>query len=250
MPKGRVAINETYDMPSRGLLGESTPAKITLRAMTTIEEKMRLASTGITVMPNIIKACLVEPTNTDTHNWTVTDIQFAMYKLRTVTYGPEYKISLRCPRCGNKFDVTVNLDDLNVNELPDGFTSPFSIGPLPVSGDMLDCKFLTVRDYASIEKESKRILKKYPDYVGDPALILTIQHRIEKVNDEVLPGQRIQQYIENMHARDLSYFNSKYNDISDSYGIDIYDMVETCPKCQEDVTFDLPMNEEFFRPKY
>ena len=250
MSRGRVAINESYDMPSRGLLGEMTPAKITLRAMTTIEEKMRLASTGVSVMPNIIKACLVDPIDSDTHRWTLTDIQFAMYKLRTVTYGPEYKIMLECPRCGNKFEITVNLDELNVKELPDGFTNPFTIGPLPVCGDSIDCKFLTVKDYEDIEKESKRILKKFPDYVGDPSIVLILQHKIEKINDETLLGPKIQQYIEKMHARDLQYLNSKYNEISDAYGLDIYDMIETCPRCQNDVSFDLPINEEFFRPKY
>lgn len=250
MPRGRVAINETFDMPSRGLLGEMTPTKITLRAMTTIEEKMRLASTGITVMPNIIKACLVDPINSDVHRWTLTDVQFAMYKLRTVTYGPDYKIQLVCPKCGHQFEVNINLDDLNVKELPDGFTMPFVIGPLPVSGDTLECKFLTIDDYETIEKEAKRILRKYPDYDGDPSIILSMQHRIEKINGESLLPAKLQQYIEKMHARDYQYFNSKYSEVSDSYGLDIYDMIETCPRCGNDVTFDLPINEEFFRPKY
>lgn len=250
MSKEKVAINETFAMPSRGLLDEMIPESITLRAMTTMEEKMRLGSTGITVMPNIIKACLVDPIDSDTHRWTLPDIQFAMYKLRTVTYGPEYKLTLKCPKCGNEFEIIVNLDELPVNELPDGFVNPFAIDPLPVSGDELECRFLSIKDYVDIDKESKRILRKFPEYQGDPAMICMLQHKIVKVNGEVLQGKKLQDYCEKMHARDLRFFNSKYNKVADSFGMDIYDMAEACPRCGNDVEFDLPVTEEFFRPEY
>lgn len=250
MARSRTTIQETYNLPSRGLLGEDIPKTVKLRAMTTMEEKMRLAGSGITLMPDIIKACIVDPDGVDTHVFPLFDISYLMYKLRTITYGSEYKITLRCPSCGQRFDVTVNLDDLEVNELPDDFKNPITIDNLPISGDTIECKILTVNDYADIETEKKRIMKKFPDYVGDPELILSVQKRIVSINGESMPEFKVKEYVENLHARDYQYIISKYNDATASLGLVTTDLMEVCPKCGSDVDFDLPITTEFFRPRY
>lgn len=247
----RVAIQETFELPSRGIIynGE-IPAEITLRAMTTLEEKMRLASIGTTnVIPNLIKACIVEPKNLDVNKLKLADLQFLIYKLRIITYGEDYKISLRCLECGNQFDVTINLDEIPVKMADETYTEPFEIGPLPVSGDMLSCRILSSGDYIEIEKEARRIRSKFPNYVGDPEFILSYLYKIEKVNGEEIPYAMLQSYVENMHARDMRYFDSKYNQKVDSVGMDL-EMTRVCPICSVDVNFVLPITSEFFRPTY
>lgn len=245
----RVSIQETYDLPSRGLLGTDVPKNVTLRAMSTMDEKMRLSGSGLTLMPDLIKNCIVSPANVDTYKFPLFDIQFLMYKLRVITYGSDYKVTLRCPTCGATKEISVNLDEIPVVELPDGFTDKFTIGPLPVSGDTIECKLLNVYDYIEIERESRRILSKFKDYVGDPEMILNLQHKIVTVNSEEVPTYKIQSYVENMNARDLRFFNIEYEKIAGGYGLDT-DMFEVCDKCGSDIEYALPMTSEFFRPTY
>lgn len=245
----RVAIQETHSIPGYNVYGGRVPREFTIRAMTTVEEKMRLSSTGFDVIPRLISACTVSPENVDIGDLKLFDVQFLMYKLRTVTYGPDYKITLRCPHCGDIIDTTVNLDNLEVKAVPDDFVEPFEIGPLPMSKDVLECRILSSNDFMNIEREAKRIKNKNPNYVGDPEFILGYQYKIEKINGEELPPFKVQGYIEKMNARDLRYFDSKYNKIAEGYGINNIS-TQTCPHCGKDFNFVLPINDEFFRPTY
>lgn len=247
----RVAIQESYELPSRGAIYSdiNVPPEVTLRAMTTMEEKMRLSGTGMNVIPNIIKACVVEPENLDTNKLKLFDLQFLMYKLRIVTYGPDYKLSLRCPNCGKKSDFVIDLDSIPVNYAGESFKEPFTIGPLPVSKDLLECVVLTSQDYIDIEREARKIKSKFPDYVGDPEFILGYKYRISKINGETLPDGSLQQYIEDMNAKDMRYLDSEYSKLTDGIGMDL-DMIETCPSCGEEIEFTLPVTSEFFRPTY
>jgi hypothetical protein len=115
MTKGtssRVAIQETYTIPGHAIYGDDSYKNFTLRAMTTVEEKMRLAGTGFEVIPQLIGACTVSPEDVDVSELKLFDIQFLMYKLRIITYGPDYHLHLTCPHCGKEFDVKINLDEL------------------------------------------------------------------------------------------------------------------------------------------
>jgi len=246
-----VPISEKYEIPSRGkVYGDlDVPSEFTLRAMTTLEEKMRLAGQGLSTIPNLINACLMSPTDFDTSILKIFDLQFLMYKLRIVTYGPEYKLVVRCDNCGKENDVVVNLDDLPVKYAEDNYIEPFTVGPLPVSGDIITCRILSANDFIEIEKESKRILSKTPNYVGDPEFILTYRYKISTINgQEVLPF-KLQEYIEKMHARDMRFFDSKYADLTENIGLD-FEQVHVCTSCGSDIKYTLQVTDEFFRPKY
>lgn len=252
MAKSKSVITESYSIPSSNSQIYSDidmPEEFTLRAMTTLEEKMRLASSdGFKIIPQIIKACCVDATP-DLRRLKIFDLQYLMYKLRVVTYGPDYEISITCPYCGKTNKFTINLDDIPVNEVPSGFVEPFEIGPLPVNGDIVGCRFMTTLDYDNLQRESRRILNKYPDYVGDPEMILRWNYCILNKNGEELTIRDIQPYIEGLHAKDLRFLESKYDKLSSSFGLDLA-MVEKCDNCERDIEFTLPMTSEFFRPEY
>lgn len=254
MAKSKSTITESYTIPSAGskiYQGLEIPDTFTLRAMTTLEEKMRLASSdGFKVIPQIIKACCVEPEATpDLKRLKIFDLQFLMYKLRVVTYGPEYEVTITCPHCGKVNKITIDLDTIPINEVPADFIEPFEIGPLPINGDILGCRFVTTVDYDSLQRESKRILNKYPDYVGDPELVLKWNYILLTKNGNEMSAREIQPYIESLHAKDLRYLESKYDKLSTSFGLDL-SMVESCSECENDIEFVLPMTSEFFRPEY
>lgn len=247
----RVAIQETHTLPSNGALyrDSNIPVEITLRAMNALDEKRRLSSTGMQVIPDLINSCIVKPENIDASELKLFDLQYLMYKLRIITYGNDYKVNLTCPHCGERSEYTINLDNIPVKTLDEDFTEPFELDPLPISGDVIGCKILSASDYIKIEREAKRIRSKNPDYVGDPEFILAYQYKIVTINGEDVPPYKIQPYVENLHARDMRFFDSKYNAIVDNLGMDL-DMVEECNHCGRDIEFNLPVTDEFFRPTY
>lgn len=248
-----VPFQETINLPMRGITtlpdNEQSLESITIRAMTTAEERLRLSSSNaFSVIPNIIKSCIVEPENVDVMNMNMIDINFIMYRLRALTYGSDYEVDVPCNNENKFVTVHVNLNEIEVHEAKD-FTGEFEIGPLPKSEDVVTCKLTSPRDLQRIERDCRRILKKYPDYVGDPEFIIKWLYRITKVNGEEISSAEIRGYIEKMHAHDNAYLEDKYEDEVSKYGMDL-DMFEICPSCGADLEFRLPITGEFFRPRY
>jgi hypothetical protein len=248
----RVAIQEKYTIPSGGKIykDENIPAEFTLRAMTTMEEKLRLSASGGQILPELVKSCVVSPEKVDTKTLKLFDLEFLIYKLRIVTYGPEYKIQVGCNKCGRIFDNTVDLDKLPVKSLPDEFEEPFIIGPLPVSGDKLSCRLLSSHDFENISNDCNHLIEKFPKYIGDPSMIIDWDYKIVSKNGEPVKSTLdTQKYIESMHARDFQYLDSKYKQVADGFGLDL-NCTAVCPHCGEEVHYVLPVNDEFFRPTY
>lgn len=245
----RVPIREEYTLPSNGnLYNGSKNATVTLRAMTTMDEKTRLSSSGFTSVVNLLNSCVVAPEVFDASELKMFDVEFLLYKLRTVTYGNIYKVKAFCDHCGKFVDIDVDLDSLEVNFVPDDFTEPFDIGELPVSGDKLECRILSIADSIEMAKESQRILNKYKDYSGDPSFVLSYKYMIYSVNGEILPDFKKQAYVENMHAMDLRYLDEMTGSMVNDFGLNT--LIDTeCPICGNPLLFDLPINDEFFRPK-
>lgn len=245
------AVQEVYQLPSLGkVYGEDFPSEVTIRSMTTFEEKMRLGNQGFwNTMVNILNSVVTSPEDFDAQNLTLFDFYFLMYKMRTVSYGPTYKVSVKCPTCGKEMISRVNLDELKVNYLPEDFNPNFTIGPLPRSGDTLTCKFVTVKDEMNIEKKAKSILRDHPDYQGDPTYILNKAAQIKAINGEDKLPVEVQMYVEKMDAMDSAYLSQAYTKMTDLYGLDV-ECHDTCEDCGEDIQFLLPFNSEFFRPTF
>lgn len=245
------AIQEVYRLPSLGrLYGENFPGDVTIRSMTTFEEKMRLGNQGFwKTMVNIINAVVTDPEDFDANNLTLFDFYFMMYKMRTVSYGPTYKVMVTCPECGRQNEFKVNLDDLKVKYVDEDYKEPFTIGPLPRSGDVLQCRNLRVKDEIEIEKRSKDLLRDNPNYEGDPSYILTRAHEIVKVNDENKYPIESELYVSKMDAMDSAYFQQAYSKFSGDFGLETM-CNGTCKHCQEEIRYSLPFNSEFFRPTF
>lgn len=253
MADERVAMQTTYQIPGFSLyknLGMNIERDFVLRPMTTMEEKLRLSSPGFGTIAQIIKACLKSNVDLDINQLKVFDVQYLMYKLRTVTYGEDYRFSLVCPHCGGTLDVTVDLDKLNVNVVPDDFKEPFEIGPLPISKDTIQCRLFSVKDYLDILTESKAKLEKFPEMKDDPSFLIDLCKRVVTVNNKVLAPFQLEDYLKKMHARDYQYFDSKYTQLANSFGLDVNSMETECTHCNKKLKYSLPVTYEFFRPSY
>lgn len=245
----RVAIQETYELPSRGKF-PGVPDKVTLRAMSLLDEKRRLASPGMNGIIELISNCIVSPEGVNVMDMTGFDVDFLMLKLRVVSHGPMYNVEVVCPYCGKVNKIAINLDDIPVKEVEDNFEYMTEIGPLPVSGDILKVKMLTFGDSDKIETESKRILEKFPEYEGDPSGIINYIYKIVEVNGKKdIPYPQLKTYVEGMTAADSIYLDEAYSSFIGKYGPETTVMFK-CNHCREDFMKDMPMNAEFFRPKY
>lgn len=242
------AIQETFTLPSNGrLYGGAIPTEVTLHAMTTMQERTRLASTNpFKTTPRLIGECLVG-SNFDPEDLKLFDLYYLMFKLRIITYGPDYKVRVTCGQCNSQTSVIVNLDDLEVDTLTDNDMEPFNI-ELPVSKDTLQCKYLSCRDLNRLQNEVERQKAKAPDAdESDLSFIPALCSRVVSINDGEVPYHKMVEYMQNMHARDYNTFEQKYVNITNKPGINL-NYVETCPKCGAPIVFEVPMLSEFFRP--
>ena len=116
---GSITIQEKFTLPSKGLLyAEKFNPVVTLRSMTTEEEMKRLAYNELEheTMAEIIDSCIIEDLPISSYDMCLGDYQFLLHKLRVVTYGPEYKMVIQCPNCGEVVSSSVNLDTETVQE--------------------------------------------------------------------------------------------------------------------------------------
>jgi hypothetical protein len=253
----RELITETLVLPSAAtrLYGENFDGQLTLRAMTTMEERMRLSGQSFyKIMSKIINECIVDNKNPDgtykIDSASFTDFDFfaTCVKLRMISYGVKYKTIAICPTCGHKFEYVADLSKLAYNLVPEDFHEPYDVGPLPSSGDTLGCRFLRAKDHIDIEKTVEYIKSKYPDYIGDPAYELEMQKRIVTVNGTEIDYINVEDYVRNMISMDTVVYHDKID--KEVYGVvrlNVCDC-ENPQGCGGHAVWILKADREFFRP--
>ena len=235
-------------LPTNGNLYEDGPVDVILRSMTTQEEKLLYGSTsGDEKIKAIIKACIVEPKDLDINRLVSEDYYFLLLKLRILTYGNEYKIEPVCPYCHHSSNVTVDLDSFPVYLLDDDFSEPIRV-ELPMSGDVLECKLLRLKDSNAARKQAKKFARGSKLSADEIAYTYRLAKQILSINGKETNYAEAQQYVQNMHARDSAYMQWKINNYK--LGYDMTVDIESCPNCGEEFEVPMPMSSEFFRPSF
>lgn len=253
-------ITEQFLLPSGGkLYGDNFDGNITLRAMTTIEERMRTGSEDYyNTMSEIVNNCIVDNRNPDgsykidSKRFTLFDFDAVCVKLRIISYGPLYTTTAVCTLCGQTFTHKADLRDLEFKFLPEDFVEPYIVGPLPRLGDTLGCRFLRVQDKIDIDRKAKEILSRDLNYVGKPEFELEMLHRIVTINGEEVDSIMGTKYVQHMTSMDVEYFHDFID--KDFYGVlktgrtDCVNTVEG-EKCAGKAIYFVRANDEFFRAK-
>ena len=117
-----IKTQETYTLPSKGLVynpEDGIPASITLRRMTTKEDKIRLRNQGEDrIRKDILQACIVEPI--DAGKLKLMDANLLLFRLRALSLLDDtYKIHCGCNKCGTQFVHQINLSEVPVNYMTD-----------------------------------------------------------------------------------------------------------------------------------
>ena len=242
----KIDYETTVELPSKGLIykEDKIPASITLRGMTTREEKILYAGTGSDSFQRVLENCIIQPENIDTSKLISADEMFLIVQLRILTYGPEYKVVATCPNCGRKETYTINLAEFDVNTLPDDFKEPIKI-ELPKSGDILEARLLRNYDTKEIDRYSRKFAKQFNQNVREVEYVCRMAKYITTINGESVDFVQAREYVEDMYSMDTAKFWSVINKID--VGMDSTCYV-TCDGCKEDFDFNMPVTSEFFRP--
>ena len=110
----KIKTSENYTLPSKGLVykeSENIPASITLRRMTTKEDKIRMRNeTEDKIRRDILQACIMD--NMDAGKLKLADANFLLFKLRILSLLDDtYKVRCFCNNCTANFVHEIKLSD-------------------------------------------------------------------------------------------------------------------------------------------
>ena len=250
-------IAERYTLPSHGLLYDSDiNPDIKLRSMTVRDEMKRMApandGTIYRVLAEVIDDCLIEKPGISSYDMCIGDFQFLMHKLRIVTYGPEYKISCKCPNCGNYDDYIVNLEDLSLDELKDFNKDKYLRLELPASKKIVELNYNTPRILDNIEKEVDRVAKQYKKQNKvmsdvDWHLLYQLVYAIKTVDGQKLSVTQKETFCNNLVGRDYNAIINALDKLDQKVGLGLMFEVK-CNQCGLNMSVPFRLTNEFFRP--
>lgn len=247
--KDNATIFETFTLPSKGLIyDEPIDAEITLRSMTVLEEMKRLApsDTPYKIMCDIIEDCIVNnKPKIKVYDMCLGDYQFLLHKLRVVTYGPEYKMTITCPNCGEITNSVADLDSLEVMEYDESYDELFNV-TLPVSGKLIRLKFQTPRDLDEIARKTKE-MKRKTKLNAEYGLLFTTMSLIKSIDGQVPSPIVLEEFVKKLQMKDVNTIISRAEEITKKVGLNTR-IITKCDQCGYELVTSFRITSEFFGP--
>lgn len=164
------------------------------------------------------------------------DSLYIMYVLRQISYGDDYNFDVKCDECEEEFEWSMNISDIDWAELPEDAVDERAIH-LPVSKYTVTMSLMRL----GMEEEQEIIKKKYK--CSDRIAIL-ISNTLSVKNEE---GEEINpadwaDFFEALPTLDRNAINNSFKGTKQEPKITI-----KCPNCGSDITFNVPISEDFFR---
>ena len=243
-------IGECAELPSKGLIyGTGVSAQVELRSMTARDEMKRLAPSNsqFKVLADIIQGCLIEKLPINVYDLALGDYEYLLHRLRIVTYGDEYKMTLRCPYCGEYIDATAHLEQLQVKEFDfEAFKEAQTI-TLPRSGSIVTLNYQTPRMLDSNDIKVKDMKRRFKDAEVDFALMATLTSAIDTVDGLHLDEVKVENFVNKLPALDMNKILNSIETLNSLVGLDNAIIVD-CNKCGGEVPTSFRFGSEFFRP--
>ena len=241
---GQMDFNLPHDvvsLPSKGIFYKPKKESLKVGFLTAADENL-LMSQNIPkegLVTTLLKNKIYEP-GFDVSQMIDVDVQAVLLFLRNTAFGPEYNYIITDPATNKKFDVTINIDE--VNYLPsthkpdiDGFFSTV----LPKSNVNLKCKVLSVKETNEIDS----IQNSYPDSMVAPVMTKRLESQIVELNGERDKG-KIAQFVNQMPISDSKYLRKFLRECEPK--LDLLRTI-TAPS-GEKVAVEVTFGAEFFRP--
>ena len=243
-------IAESFELPSGGkIYSKAVNPRVELRSMTTRDEMKRCnpSNTQFKVLADIIEDCMIEKPAIHVYDMALGDYEFLLHKLRIVTYGPNYKMSVQCPHCFEMFEGEANLEQLQVVDFDEEKFKSLQTFTLPTSGDVVKIKFQTPRMLDEIEIQTKDAKRKYKSADAELELLFLLKNVIDEVNGNKMAPEKIETYINNLPAKDMLKIVNNLDALNTCVGLDGTIYLD-CPHCGGEVRTSFRFGAEFFRP--
>lgn len=243
-------IAEGFELPSKGkIYNVEVDPKIELRSMTARDEMKRLSpsNTPLKTLADIIEGCCLEKPAVHIYDMCLGDYEYLLHKLRIVTYGEEYAVSVKCPDCGNVVESTANLGSLNLIEYEEEEVEAVKTFVLPKNGSKITLKLTTPRMAEEMESKAKDMKRRYKDATIDFDTLVRVTSSIDFIDGDKKPERDIEQFVLNLPAIDLQKILNNIDKLGKLIGIDTT-LYLTCPKCGGEIRTFFRFGPEFFRP--
>lgn len=243
-------IMEGYELPSKGkIYSENVNPHIELRSMTARDEMKRLSpsSTPLKTLADIIEGCCVDQPAVHVYDMALGDYEFLLHKLRIVTYGEDYKVSLRCPECGERIEAIAKLGHLEVKEYDEDLVRELQTFSLPKSGRSITLNFLSPRRVEEMEAKVKDMKRRYKTATIDFETLVRLLSNIDLVDGEKKSETDLENIITNLPAMDLQKILNNIDKLNQLIGLD-NTLYVTCTSCNAEISTFFRFGPEFFRP--
>lgn len=246
-----IKTTDTVTLPSKGLVykpEENIPASITIRRMTTKEDKMRLRNQSDTViMKDILQACILNE-NLDAGNLKLMDANYLLFRLRIISLlNDTYKVRCTCPYCNSVFVHQLNLNEVPVNYLDEEKLSLMQV-QLPISKMNVDFKYPSLNQMIQASERYKEYMNMYPNAdVREYMYSFTPSLYIDKVNNKTLMSIEVEDMLNNIDILDSRAIRDVVGSLSTLFGFD-ENLATVCPNCKKEVKHGLPITSELFSP--
>lgn len=240
-------------LPSRGEIYDDVPESVTIRAITTKEEKYIYSTNEDRnqALVKLVNACIVEDESgrkLDSAHLYMGDFTYLLMQLRVLSYGGEYHQFGICPFCNQPENFSVNLEDLSKIELDEKAFEKYST--VKLGDDELGIKIYTSKDYNNLSERIDKIVSRSKKA---NASLLERQYlragAVTHINGEKVTIEKALKYFEESIIRNAAKFDSYQNKLAETFGIEeVFEV--TCNKCGE--AFDIPFTShiEFFHPQF
>ena len=243
-------IMEGYTLPSKGkIYTDPVNPHIELRSMTARDEMKRLSpsSTPLKTLADIIEGCCIEKPSIHVYDMSLGDYEFLLHKLRIVTYGEDYKVSLRCTECGSIIETIAKLGQLDVKDFDEDAIRDLQTFSLPKSGHIITLNFLSPRMVEEMEVKVKDMKRRYKNATIDFDTLVRLLTNIDLVDGEKKSEHDLEQLVTNLPALDLQKILNHIDKLNQQIGLENI-LYLTCPNCGEEITTFFRFGPEFFRP--
>lgn len=184
MEQNRIDPTISYDvieLPSRGIHYENKKKTVRVAYLTAVDENI-LSSPNLIATQQVVNELLkrkVMDKDLSIDDLVEEDKQAILIFLRNTAFGTKYQVSAVDPKTNQRFDVTLDLGELNIKNIKN---TPDSNGlftlTLPMTKDTVQYKLLTYGEDAQIDKE----LDRYPNGVIKPVITRKLEKQIVSVN--------------------------------------------------------------------
>jgi hypothetical protein len=238
---GQMDFNLPHDvvkLPTKGLFYRPKKESLKVGYLTANDENMlmspNISSDGIVY--SLLKNKIYEPVNQLLN----VDVQAILIFLRNTSFGSEYNFSVTDPATNKKFDITLQLEELNVKKAihepnEDGF---FNF-QLPKTKKNVKFRLLNLKD----EKEIDTLSDSYPQNMVAPVVTKRLEKHIVEI-DGITDKSKISEFILNMPISDSKDLKKFIKECEPQLDLTRY---ITAPS-GEKVTVNLSFGVEFFRP--